>query len=324
MKRIASFLVLLNATDMVVISFCILLSIVNIVFYSRVEYWYLNIFLNAVIVLLLLFISHNIKKGKGPIWKQLHYWYLVPLIFIFFKELYLMVDPIRGVIYDDLLISIDRFILGTDPTVELYKISNPLLTEILQIVYATFFFLPVILGIEFILRNKIKELDYSAFIIVYGFILSFIGYLLVPAIGPRFTLHDFATNNLEMPGLFLTDFLREIVNSGESIPSGTLNPAQVVQRDVFPSGHTQMTLLVIILSFKFNSRIKYFFLINGTLLIFATVYLRYHYVIDLIGGVLFMFFTLWSGKIIYNRWELTTTVMKKLNINKNDFEKSSG
>lgn len=322
MKRIASILVLLNATDMVVISFCILLSILNIVFYSRIEYWYLNIFFNAVIVLLILLITHNIKKGKSPIWEQLHYWYLVPLIFIFFKELYLMVDPIRGVIYDDLLISIDRFIFGTDPTIELYKISNPLLTEILQIVYATFFFLPVILGIEFILRDKMKELDYSAFIIVYGFILSFIGYLLVPAIGPRFTLHDFATNNLEMPGLFLTDFLREIVNSGESIPAGTLNPAQVVQRDVFPSGHTQMTLLVMILSFRFNSRIRYFFLINGTLLIFATVYLRYHYVIDLIGSVLFMFFTLWSGKIIYNRWEVTRG-MKDLNIYPNDLEKSS-
>jgi membrane-associated phospholipid phosphatase len=213
-----------------------------------------------------------------------------------------MVDPIRGVIYDDFLISIDRFIFGTDPTVELYKISNPVLTELLQIVYATFFFLPIILCVEFILKNRTIELDYSSFIIVYGFILSFIGYLLVPAIGPRFTLHDFATNNIEMPGLFLTDMLREIVNSGESIPSGTINPARVVQRDVFPSGHTQMTLLVIFLAFRFKSRLKYFFLINGTLLIFATVYLRYHYVIDLIAGIVFMIFTLWSGKFIYNLW----------------------
>lgn len=324
MKRITSQLILLNATDIVVIAFCILLSIINLAYIDRVEYWQINLFINAFIIILIFLITYKIKQGKSKIWKQLHYWYLVPLILVFFKELYLMVDPIRGVIYDDLLISIDRFIFGTDPTVELNKITNPLLTEILQIVYATFFFLPVILGIEFILGDRIKELDYSAFIIVYGFILSFIGYLLVPAIGPRFTLHDFATNNLEMPGLFLTDFLREIVNSGESIPAGTFNPAQIVQRDVFPSGHTQMTLLVIILSFKFNSRLKYFFLINGTLLIFATVYLRYHYVIDLIGGVLFMFFTLWSGKIIYNRWEVTTTEMKKLNINQNDLEKSSG
>jgi membrane-associated phospholipid phosphatase len=213
-----------------------------------------------------------------------------------------MIDPIRNTIYDEELIWIDRLIFGFDPTVELYKISNPILTELLQIVYGTFYLLPVILGIDLFLQRKRSEFEKAAFYTVFGFILSFIGYLLVPAIGPRFTLHDFSMNNFEMPGLLLTDFLREIVNTGESIPSGTINPHLVVQRDAFPSGHTQVTLIVMILSFKFKSRLKYFFLINGTLLIFATVYLRYHYVIDLIGGAAFMFFTFFSGKIIYNKW----------------------
>ncbi|OGU36952.1 MAG: hypothetical protein A2068_13220 [Ignavibacteria bacterium GWB2_35_6b] len=138
------------------------------------------------------------------------------------------------------------------------------------------------------------------FIIVLGFFLSYIGYILLPAIGPRFTLHNFDLTNVELPGLFLTNYLREIVNAGESIPAGTPNPELVVQRDAFPSGHTQMTLLVMYLSVKFNSKTKYFFLINGSLLIFATVYLRYHYVADLIGGVIFMIFTLWSGYKLYN------------------------
>ncbi len=324
MKRSNSFLLSLNATDIIVITFCVLLSLLNLIFINRIEYWYLNILINVIIVISIIFIVINIKKDKNTIWHQLHYWYLVPLIFVFFKELYLMVDPIRGVIYDDILIAIDRFILGVDPTVELYKISNPYLTELLQIVYATFFFLPVILGLEFILSNRVNDLDYSAFIIVYGFILSFIGYLLVPAIGPRFTLHDFASNNLEMPGVFITDFLREIVNSGESIPSGTLNPEKIVQRDVFPSGHTQMTLLVMFLSFKFNSRVKYFFLINGTLLIFATVYLRYHYIIDLIGGALFMLFTIWSGKQIYTRWNRLNNERINFGIFKSNKKESSG
>lgn len=311
MKRSNSLQLSLNATDFIVITFCVFLSLLNLIFINRIEFWYLNLLTNIIIVISIIFIAIKIKKDSGTIWHQLHYWYLVPLIFVFFKELYLMVDPIRGVIYDDVLIAIDRFIFSADPTVELYKISNPFLTELLQIVYATFFFLPVILGLEFILSNKVNELDYSAFVIVYGFILSFIGYLLVPAIGPRFTLHSFELNNLEMPGLFITDFLREIVNSGESIPSGTLNPEKIVQRDVFPSGHTQMTLLVMFLSIKFKSRLKYFFLINGTLLIFATVYLRYHYVIDLIGGAVFMLFTIWTGKQIYSWWNRIKNEMVK-------------
>ncbi|NJD21583.1 MAG: phosphatase PAP2 family protein [Melioribacter sp.] len=288
--------------DFIVIIFCLLLSLLNLIFIQKITLWHIHILTNIIIIEFILLTVYQEIKTQSFIWKQFHLWYLVPLIFIFFKELYGMIDPVRGIIYDNILILIDRFIFRFDPTVELYRIANPYLTELLQIVYGTFFFLPVILGIDLIRQKKSQEFNYSAFIIVYGFILSFIGYILVPAIGPRFTLHNFETNNLELPGLFVTDFLREVVNSGESIPSGTLNPALIVQRDAFPSGHTQMTLLVMFLSIKFKSKLKWFFVINGSLLIFATVYLRYHYVVDLIGGLLFTIFTLWSGKHIYHWW----------------------
>jgi membrane-associated phospholipid phosphatase len=39
------------------------------------------------------------------------------------------------------------------------------------------------------------------------------------------------------------------------------------------------------------------------MLIISTVYLRYHYVADLIGGALFMILTVWSGKRLYVWWE---------------------
>lgn len=302
MKKIKQFILNINSTDFIVIIFCLFLSILNLLYINKINHWKVNLLLNAFIVGFIFFISYKDSHNNNTIWKHLHYWYLVPLILLFFKELYFMVEPIRGVIYDDILIKIDQIIFKTNPTHELYKITNPFLTELLQIVYGTFFFLPIILGIDLILSEKLEALNYSAFIIVYGFILSFIGYILVPAIGPRFTLHNFELNNIEMPGIFITNFLREIVNSGESIPYGTLNPAAIVQRDAFPSGHTQMTLLVMILSVKFKSRLKYFFIPNGILLIFATVYLRYHYVVDLFGGFIFMLFTLWSGKYIYNWW----------------------
>ncbi len=94
-----------------------------------------------------------------------------------------------------------------------------------------------------------------------------------------------------------------MLNAGESIPSGTLNPADVVQRDIFPSGHTMITLIVMYLSVKLKSRSKYFLLPVGTLLIFSTVYLRYHYVVDLIGGLIFMIFSVWSGKYLFNWWQ---------------------
>jgi len=244
---------------------------------------------------------HNKKATKG--WMYAHYFYLLPLILFTFKELYLMVKPIRNIDYDQTLIAIDRFIFGVDPTVVLFKIAHPVLTELLQVVYATFYILPVVLSINLIIKKKWIELDYSVFCVVYGFFLSYIGYFLVPAVGPRFTLHDFAATETELPGLIITNFLREITNMGESIPNGTINPAELVQRDVFPSGHTQMTLIIMYIAYKLNVKSKYFIIPDGLLLIFSTVYLRYHYFVDLIGGLVFMIITMWSGKFIFNYWQ---------------------
>ncbi|MBK7106140.1 MAG: phosphatase PAP2 family protein [Ignavibacteriae bacterium] len=296
----------LSATDLVIIFFYLFLISINLIFHNLIDEWILLTSLNISLIILVLFFADKAEITKSKIWENVHFYYVVPLIFLSFKEVYILLDAIHSSDYDSLLIAADRFLFGLDPTIFLYQFANPILTEILQIAYGTFFFLPIILGVEFQLKHKSREFDFIIFLVVYGFFLSYVGYFLLPAVGPRFTLHNFETTNLELPGIFLTNFLREIINSGESIPSGTINPFEVVQRDVFPSGHTQMTLIVMYLAVKLKSSNKLFFLIDGSLLIFATVYLRYHYVIDLIGGVVFMIFTILTGKYLFNWWQKKT------------------
>jgi membrane-associated phospholipid phosphatase len=302
MKVANSFLKNLKAFDLVVVIFFILLTIINIFYREKVEQWIIFVVMNTGIILFAFLIAFLENKSNARIWRIIHYWYIAPLILVTFKELYFMIRPIRPVDYDQVFIQIDRWMFGTDPTHFLYQFSHPVITEILQIVYGSFYLLPILLGL-FLLRNKrYLATDYAVFSVIYGFYLSYIGYFALPGIGPRFTLHNFETMNKELPGLFLTNALREFVNIGESIPEGTPNPAEVVQRDVFPSGHTMITLIVMFLAVKLKSRSRYFFLIIGSLLILATVYLWYHYVIDLIGGAVFMIFSVWSGKHIFNWW----------------------
>jgi membrane-associated phospholipid phosphatase len=124
---------------------------------------------------------------------------------------------------------------------------------------------------------------------VYGFFLSYLGYFFLPAVGPRFTLHDFATLDENLPGLFLTPYLRWFVNVGESIPLNVPSAVSMAgtQRDVFPSGHTMMTLVLMYLSARWKVKSRHFIYVVGSLLIVATVYQRYHYVIDLVAGLFF-------------------------------------
>lgn len=302
MKQIKFLIKKLKAFDVVAISFSLFLTLLHIVFHDRIQDSLQWIFINFLIIGFAFGISYLESISDNKFWRIVHYWYIAPIILVTFRQLFFMVKPIRVLDYDDWFIIIDRWMFGTDPTHFLYQFSYPVLTEILQIVYGSFYLLPIILGLSLLKKDRSVALDFALFSVIYGFYLSYLGYFTLPGIGPRFTLHDFETINQLLPGLFLTNHLREMTNTGEGIPFGTLNPAETVQRDVFPSGHTMITLIVMYLSVKLRSRSRYFFIPIGILLIFSTVYLWYHYVIDLIGGLVFMIFSMWSGKKFFNWW----------------------
>jgi membrane-associated phospholipid phosphatase len=149
-----------------------------------------------------------------------------------------------------------------------------------------------------------RALNFCAFCVIFGFFLAYLGYFIFPAIGPRFTLHDFYAINTELPGLFLTDGIREFVNLGASASSTHPQAAELIQRDVFPSAHTQVTLITVYLSLKLKAAARFFLVPAGGLLIFSTLYLRYHYLIDALGGAFFFIIAVTTGKKLYNAWQV--------------------
>jgi len=304
MRKFKEILFNLSATNLTVILFLQFINLISIIYFLRIPNWEIIVLTNIAITLFVIYISEKVKKDGSNIYIFTNYFYLIILIMVIFKELFFIVDPINGVIYDKYLLLADQAMFGGNPADFLYKFSNKILTELLQLAYVSYYFLPIILGYELYKKKETLKLEYLMFLIIFGFFLSYLGYLCFPAVGPRFTIYNFANLDKELPGIFFTHFLRDYINSGEGISRHTLFPIKIVERDAFPSGHTDITLLVIYLSIIFKASSKKFILPTGILIIFATVYLRYHYVSDLIAGTLFMIFTVWSGKYLFNAWQI--------------------
>ena len=300
--RFRNTLATFSAADVVSILFLLFLTFLNIIFASRVTVWPELVLVNLGFSALIVFLANRAETQKTRLYIAMHRWYLYIVVLLVFKELYFMIRPIHPADYDQLLIQADRWLFGVDPTVWLSQFAHPVITEILQIAYSSYYLLFIILGVEIYRRHTLKSFDKAGFLIVYGFFLSYLGYFLLPAIGPRFTLHEFQSISNELPGLFLTEPLRAFVNFGESIPLHIPNPAEVVQRDVFPSGHTQLSLIVAYLGFHFRLSSRWVIAIFTGLLIIGTVYLRYHYFVDVVAGALFFWFTVWSGRHIETWW----------------------
>lgn len=285
--------------------FLIFISIISLIFVTklpeRILIPVINIFLCISITYV---VSHYEKKSehdkrKRSVTRFLRFWYPAFMILFCFKEIYVIMLSTSNVLLDEKLANIDRWLFGMNPADYFKNYYNTYVVEILQIIYGLFYLMPVIYAMELYLWHRYEELKYAIFVVFFGFYLSFIGYLLVPAIGPRFTLYNFSNLNTELPGLFFAEGIRWLIDLGESIPSNVVNPNDFAQRDAFPSGHTIIILLITYLSHKIKSKSFYFYLPYSILLIFSTVYLRYHYVIDLIGGIPFVLVTIFVANKLY-------------------------
>lgn len=292
----------LHSADLLIIGYGLLLSILITVFGSRIPNWWIIVLINFAVSGGICLLAYARSRHDAKVLEYIHDWYAAPLVFLTFKELYFIISPMHGGrSYDDLLIAADRWIFGVDPTRWLMQIAHPVLTEVLQVAYTIFYLLFLIAGYELYRRSDRVVFHFYMFTCIYGFYLSYLGYFTLPAVGPRFTLHDFGLLDQELPGLWLTPSLRWFVNYGESVPMDVPNAVAqaAAQRDVFPSGHTMMMLVLITLSIRYRMKTRYFMIVNGTLLILATVYQRYHYVVDLFGGFVFFIVCIVSAPHLY-------------------------
>jgi membrane-associated phospholipid phosphatase len=279
----------LHSTDRLLIAFWCLLSLINLILNSRIPYWRSIILANLAAAVLVCVIAYATQPTSSRWLRWIHDWSAFALVVFTYKQLYFIIGPIhQRRDYDHFLMALDRAIFKTNPTEWLAQLSNPFLTEVLQIAYSIFYVFFIAVGVELYRRQNLSEFRYFRFTVVYGFFISYVGYFFLPAVGPRFTLHDFSRIDVELPGLFLTPHLRWFINICESIHSGISNSIAIAsaQRDVFPSGHVMLTLVAVFLAYRYTLKIRHWLCLAGILLIFATVYLRYHYVIDLIAGAL--------------------------------------
>jgi membrane-associated phospholipid phosphatase len=215
---------------------------------------------------------YEVLRPNVTTWFFRH-WYPLLYVAYCYREMALLIPAIRHTDADEWLAELDRAVWHTNPTVWLERIQNPALTEFLQIVYTLF--VPAVLLVALLLWRKARyaEFQYYAFLIAVGYLVSYVGYLIVPARGPRFLLKDL--QHAPLQGLWLFQTMQ-----------GALDRLESYHFDCFPSGHTELTILAWWGTRKLTNSLFFPYFAYTLSIIFATVYLRYHYTIDIAAGVI--------------------------------------
>jgi membrane-associated phospholipid phosphatase len=131
--------------------------------------------------------------------------------------------------------------------------------------------IPIVACFVYLRRSRTRFREMMAGVLVVSF-FGLLGYLLVPAIGPMYTLRDQYTVPLSQP-LAIVNRQIEFMDFAR------------IKRDVFPSLHVGISFLVWLYAFR-NSR-RLFWILSPFILSLwiSTVYLRYHYLVDVLAGL---------------------------------------
>jgi membrane-associated phospholipid phosphatase len=204
-------------------------------------------------------------------------WFPLILIVLVYENFHDLTDLIRPDVVDGPLRRIDELMFGAEPTLFLQKITTPWLTEYMTFVYALYFGYPaLILGLVYYKDDFIKFRE-VALALSLCFYLGLTGYMLVPAIGPRYFMADEFT--VPLSGIWLTERA-----------AAAWNRFETVKRDCFPSLHTAISAIALIYLWRFRRYYRGGLKVLGVCSVlivslwFSTVYLRYHWTIDVFAG----------------------------------------
>ena len=233
----------------------------------------------VVSLLVFSFLAVYQKSSRSKTLKFLRSYLHIPLYGIIFSAFQVFVHILNPTDYDTLLLKWDYSMFGFDITRWFEPYVSKTITEILTLSYFSYYVFPTL---TFVLLYFSK--DTAAFAnarnyllaIVIGWYGAFIFYLLLPAAGPDIAFPENYTVPLQGLSPLTNTYLENLAKY--------LKESFV--RNTFPSMHFAIILITNYFAYKYRN--KYFWFVTlpvGTLLAIATVYLRQHYLIDLVGSL---------------------------------------
>jgi membrane-associated phospholipid phosphatase len=188
---------------------------------------------------------------------------------VLFQHMRVAIPAVHPARLDAQLLAIDEWLLGATPAMSLEPWIRPWLTDVMSFCY--FLFLPYLalsMLYYFLAPLPLAQRFWAGLFTLYG--IGFLGYSLVPAAGPWVYLAGQFT--VPLTGGWITDLNARVIGAGSN---GV---------DVFPSLHCAVSAYCLFFDLRHKRWRFVAYVVPCVGLWLSTVYLRYHYLIDLVAG----------------------------------------
>jgi len=189
-------------------------------------------------------------------------------------------------VVDSTLYAIDLRVFHVEPALAWDRFVTPWTTEWFAFFYFGYFFILASYILPFmLLAQNMAMLARFATATFFTFCCGHLLYIVVPGFGPHWFL---ATSfKHELPGGLFWGLVNATIDSAGA------------EKDIFPSLHTAVPAMFTLLAFRFRRECRAFrasWLLTGlctTQIIIATMFLRWHYLIDICAGLALAVLAVW-------------------------------
>jgi membrane-associated phospholipid phosphatase len=240
------------------------------------------------------------------------------LIFYLYPETFDFIRNFQN--HDYLLAHWDQRMFGFQPAFIFAQLFTGRWIEELMYMGYFFFYMLIIGSVLFIYFKNRPHFEYFLFTVLFSFFVYYLIYILFPTAGPQFYYSaigpaDVKTGLFPHIGCYFNyNSVSSDVNSVHGFFPLLVERIQCFGERptaAFPSSHVGISTLILLLLFK-DRQYRYFLVLFPVylILVLATVYIRAHYVVDVLSGFFSAIVLFFISPYVYSIFVKPTSLLK--------------
>lgn len=211
------------------------------------------------------------QRWPSPAVRFARHWYPLPLYIYFFEELEGLVHAIFPGWFDGWMIRFDYALAGVHPSVWLARFASPALNDFMQAAYMTYFLYLILLPAILYARGQRRAFWAVMVSTAVAHYTVYVISILLPIESPYYSLA--AVQHVSLAGGFSTRLINLIERFGR------------VHGAAFPSAHVAGSMVAMLGAWRYRRWLFWACLPFFVSMMVATVYGRYHYIADVLAGL---------------------------------------
>lgn len=265
---------------------------------QQVPWWqvYVAAHLACMLAIHLLLNAHA-GRPESRLLDLLRHFYPILLYAMFYRETGALNQMFVTGLLDEFFVGLDQRLFGFQPSIAFMDWLPYLpVSELFYASYFSYYVMIAGMGLVLYLQDKRHFFHYVS-IVSFVFGLCYLTYIVLPVVGPRVFWAQAAGLSQDMSVVY-----PPAVQAGPFFKIMKFIYAWFEAHGAaFPSSHVAVAVCTVWFSWRYVPKIRYIHLAVAVLLILSTVYCRYHYAVDVFGGLLTAAALMPLGGLLYRK-----------------------